>query len=125
MELRGLLERWRTGPLGPTDHRRPPPRAAPRPLTLRPWDPAEGDPGAPTRVSGVDVHDQVRTRRDGVPGALLVLADGRYAFTGPVTGVGSRVAVQDAARRQLRLAATDAERAWWRQVIGALAAPEE
>jgi hypothetical protein len=34
------------------------------------------------------------------------------------------MAVQDAARRQLRLAAEDTERGWWRQVIGALAAPE-
>ena len=65
-----------------------------------------------------------RARRDGGTGALVVLADGRYAFTGDVLGMGTRVAVQDAARRQLRLAADEADRGWWRQVIGALAAPE-
>jgi hypothetical protein len=33
--------------------------------------------------------------------------------------------VQDAARRKIRQAANDAERAWWREVVGALAAPED
>src|SRR4051794_529775 len=125
MELRGLLERWRTGPLGPQQRTRPAPRAAPRPFSSRPWDPADGDPGAPATVAGVEVHDQIRTRRGGEAGALVVLADGRYAFTGAVLGMGTRVAVQDAARRQLRLADDDADRGWWRQVIGALAAPED
>ena len=125
MELRDLLERWRTGPLGPWTGAGPRHAAAPRPFSSRPWDPAEGDAGAPSTVSGTAVHDQIRTRRDGAPGALVVLADGRYAFTGAVTGIGTRVAVQDAARRQLRLADDDAERGWWRQVIGALAAPED
>jgi hypothetical protein len=42
-----------------------------------------------------------------------------------VLGIGTRSAVQDAAKRQLRLAKDDSERGWWRQVIGALAAPED
>jgi cell volume regulation protein A len=125
MELRELLERWRTGPLGPSERRRPAPRAAPRPLSMRPWNPEDGDPGRPARVAGIPVHDQIRTRRDGKAGALVVLADGRYAFTGDILAIGTRTAVQDAARRQLRFAAGDAERGWWRQVIGALAAPED
>jgi cell volume regulation protein A len=125
MEMRDLLERWRTGPLGPDDRRRPAPRAAPRPFSLRPWDPVDGDAGAPTHIGGVRVHDRLRTRRDGMPGALVVLEDGRYAFTGTVLGIGTRIAVQNAARRQLRLATDDGERGWWRQVIGALAAPED
>src|SRR4051794_5405450 len=124
IELRNLLQRWRTGPLGPGTRSRPLPRAAPRPFSIRPWDPADGDPSRPQEVAGVAVYDQLRTRRDGQPGALVVLADGRYAFTGPILGIGSRVAVQGAARRQLRLAADESERGWWRQVIGALAAPE-
>jgi cell volume regulation protein A len=124
IELRELLERWRTGPVGPAVRRRPPPRAAPRPFTLRPWDERDGNPARPDSVGGVPVHEQIRTRRDGGVGALVVLADGRYAFTGDVLGMGTRQAVQDAARRQLRLASDDAERGWWRQVIGALAAPE-
>jgi cell volume regulation protein A len=72
----------------------------------------------------VGVIDQIRTRRDGVPGALVNLADGRVAFTGPVYAAGNLYHVRGAARRRLALAGTDAERAWWREVIGALAAPE-
>jgi cell volume regulation protein A len=47
----------------------------------------------------------------------------RYAFTGPVIAVGSATQVQDAARRRLRIARDDADEAWWREVIGALAVP--
>jgi cell volume regulation protein A len=125
VELGRLLERWRTGPLGDGPRRRPPLRAAPRPLSIRPWDRADGDPGRPDSVGGVEVVARLRTRRDGHPGQLVVLADGRYAWTGDVLAVGSRAAVQDAARRHLRLSAgDDAQEAWWREVIGALAAPE-
>jgi hypothetical protein len=53
----------------------------------------------------------------------VVLSDGRYAYTGPITATGSAGQLQDAARRRLRLATTDAEQAWWREVIGALANP--
>ncbi len=67
--------------------------------------------------------DRLLTRRDGTPGALVALEDGRYAFTGAVLGIGNRTGTLDAARRQLRLATNDTERAWWRNVIGALAAP--
>lgn len=124
VELRELLGRWRSGPIGPPRRERPVFRATPRPFTVRPWDAADGDPGASQQLGGVPVHTRLRTRRDGHPGALVVLADGRYAFTGDIVGVGSRTGVQDAARRQLRLADGDAERAWWREVIGAVAAPE-
>src|SRR5437667_182785 len=47
----------------------------------------------------------------------------RFAFTGPVVAIGSAQQVQDAARRRLRIAASDADAAWWREVIGALAVP--
>ena len=45
------------------------------------------------------------------------------ATTGPVVAVGSAQQVQDAARRRLRSARDDADAAWWREVIGALAVP--
>ncbi len=124
VELRGLLRRWQTGPVGTPRRARPPMRAAPRPFSLRPWDPADGEAGAPAAIGGVAVHDRLLTRRDGEPGALVALADGRYAFTGAVLGIGNRTALLDGARRQLRLATQDTERGWWRNVIGALAAPE-
>ena len=127
VELRTLMERWLEGPIGA------PPRPVRKHLTrqtpfvLRPWDGHPGDRGEPSRpdaVNGVDVIDQIRTRRDGRPGAVVLLEDGRYAFTGNVVALGTPSQVQMAARRRLRLAKTDSERAWWREVIGALAAPE-
>ncbi len=123
VELRGLLERWQTGPVGPPERPRPPLRAAPTPFSLRPWNAADGDPGAPARIGEVEVLDRLLTRRDGRPGALVLLADGRYAFTGDVLGIGNRSGALDGARRMLRLAEDDSERAWWRNVVGALAAP--
>jgi hypothetical protein len=91
---------------------------------VRPWNGADGDPGAPTSIGDVVVYDRLLTRRDGVPGTLVALADGRYAFTGRIVGIGTRQAVLEGARRQLRLAEDDSERGWWRNVIGALAAPQ-
>jgi cell volume regulation protein A len=127
IELRELMGRWREGPIGGR------PRPVRKHLTrqtlfvLRPWRDAMGDGGEPSHpvaVHGVDVIDQIRTRRDGRPGAVVLLEDGRYAFTGNVVALGNPSQVQMAAKRRLRLAKTDSERAWWREVIGALAAPE-
>jgi cell volume regulation protein A len=121
VEFRELLERWRHGPIG--RERRP--FAVPRStiLTSRPYAEIDGDPSRPKAIGGIDVVEQVRTRRDD-PGALVLLDDGRYAFTGPVVGIGPRPSLQEAARRRLRAASTDDDRAWWREVIGALAAPQ-
>ena len=78
--------------------------SSPRPFSVRPWNPADGDAGAPTAIAGVDVHDRLLTRRDGSPGALVLLSDGSYAWTGSVVGIGNRTSALDGARRQLRLA---------------------
>jgi cell volume regulation protein A len=94
---------------------------------MRPWGAHPGDRGEPARpaaIQGVDVIDQIRTRRDGRPGAVVLLEDGRYGLTGTIVALGNAAQVQRAARRRLRLAKTDSERAWWREAIGALAAPE-
>jgi cell volume regulation protein A len=122
VEFQQLLERWRDGPLGPPARRRPAPRAAPSIFTTRPWHADDGDFAHPTSISKIEVVDQLRTRRDR-PGALVALADGRYAYTGPITAIGSAAQLQAAARRRLRRAGSDSEKAWWREVIGALAAP--
>jgi len=50
-----------------------------------------------------------------------VLADGRYAVTGPVLAAGAASQLQRYARTQLRNAKEEAARAWWQEVIGALA----
>jgi cell volume regulation protein A len=113
-------ERWRVGPVGPAP--RPPRVPATRApiFTTRPWLEADGDPDTPQSVLGLEVIERLNTRWD-VPGALVVLEDGRYAVTGPHVLVGSREQLQWHARRRLRTARTDAERAWWQEVIGASA----
>ena len=123
MEVGPIRERWKTGPID-TPFRRPPSVASShRPLTIGPW-PEGIDPGRPTAVAGTEVIDQLRTRRGGTPGALVTLADGRYAFTGPTYAAGTLRHVRDAALRKLQRTDDEEERAWWREVIGALAAPE-
>jgi cell volume regulation protein A len=120
IEFQQLLQRWRVGPVGPRMVKRPLPHSSI--ITSRPWGADEGDPGRPASVDGIEVVDQLRTRRDHA-GALVALADGRYAFTGPVVAVGPSQPLQELARRRLQRASNDAERAWWREVIGALALP--
>jgi cell volume regulation protein A len=118
--LEDARERWRHGPVGPAP--RPPrkPATGAPIFTTRPWTEADGDPDAPVQVLGLNVVERLNTRWD-VPGALVVLEDGRYAVTGPHVLVGAREQVQWHARRRLRTASTDAERAWWQEVIGASA----
>ncbi len=121
-ELPTMLERWRDGPVGP----RARPRAAPAghsPIfTVRPWsDENDGDPSHPETVASRRVVELLRTRHDH-PGALVALEDGRYAVTGSLLVLGSAMQVQRQARRRLRRTDDDAERAWWQEVIGALAA---
>ena len=119
--LEEARERWRDGPVGPlprAEHRRSP-AGAPI-FTTRPWTEADGDPDDPSQVLGLEVLERLGTRWD-VPGALVVLADGRYAVTGPQVAVGSRDQLQWHARRRLRQATEDAERAWWQEVIGSSA----
>jgi cell volume regulation protein A len=102
----------------------PPPRRTARSTavvsSIRPWTADDGDPAYPRKVAGLAVVKQLRTRLDR-PGALVELEDGRYAFTGPVLGIGSASALQAAARRRLERAVTEPEREWWRELIGELA----
>jgi cell volume regulation protein A len=119
-EFEPLLERWREGPIGTPARQRTTPRASRAISVVRPWTDADGDAGRPAQLLGIDVVEHVRSRRDR-PGALVALEDGRYAFTGPILAVGRRASVQAAARKRLRAAKTDAERAWWEEVIGAMA----
>ena len=119
--LEETRERWRTGPVGPAPR---PPRVnhqtgAPI-FTTRPWMESDGDPDAPASVLGLEVVERLGTRWD-VPGALVVLSDGRYAVSGPHMLVGSREQLQWHARRRLRNSKTDPERAWWQEVIGSSA----
>jgi potassium/hydrogen antiporter len=90
-------------------------------FTSRRWDDErEGDPGYPREIDGVEVREHLRTRRDR-RGALVSLTDGRFAVTGPTLAMGSPRQVQSYARRQLAREQDDTARAWWQEVIGALA----
>jgi potassium/hydrogen antiporter len=115
-----LLERWHEGPVGVPARATAPLRASTAVFTARPWQEGDGDPGFPSSVLGVDVREHLRTRRD-TPGALVLLEDGRYAVTGPLLAVGGASQLQRHARRRLSDESEDAARAWWQEVIGALA----
>jgi cell volume regulation protein A len=118
--MQALVERWATGP---TVEPEPAPLVSGASLVFssRPWDEEEdGDPAHPDQVGGVPVREHLRTRRD-KRGALLVLEDGRYAITGPTLATGRPRQVQAYARRRLERERDETARAWWQEVIGALA----
>jgi cell volume regulation protein A len=115
-----LLERWREGPTRPADAARKPLRASTAVFTTRPWTEEDGDPAYPRRVMELAVIDHLRTRRDR-RGALVGLEDGRFAITGPRLALGGGTQLQRYARRRLVEEEDDAARAWWQEVIGALA----
>ncbi|MCW3041381.1 MAG: sodium/hydrogen exchanger [Solirubrobacterales bacterium] len=122
IEFSDLLDRWRSGPLGPEPRPARAWRSLPSVSSTRPWQEEDGDPARPTAVNGLSVVTQLRTRRDGVSGALVELEDGRYAVTGPIVMVGRPQAITAGAQRRLLRVANHAEGAWWREVIGAVAA---
>jgi potassium/hydrogen antiporter len=120
VEFQALLRRWREGPL--EAHARPRPRVLSRPAvtTVRPWEEGDGDASRPREIAGHPVVEQLRTRRD-EPGALVALADGRFAVTGRLLAIGPAGELQAVARRRLARANSPGERAWWQEVVGALA----
>jgi potassium/hydrogen antiporter len=123
-DVHRIVERWRSGPIGPSPRRRASPQGRPPLFTVRPLEQTElaGDAAHPTSVAGASVTAQLRIRRD-VQGALVALADGRYAVVGPLVAVGGRQSLTSWATRRLRrLDGGDPERAWLQNVVGALAA---
>jgi len=119
-ELPQLLQRWRSGPVH-TPVRPPRTYTGTVPVyTSRPWQETDGDPAHPREVAGRQVVEHLRTRRD-VPGALVILVDGRFAVTGPILMMGPPGQVQAQVRRRLTRATDTAEQAWWQEVIGACA----
>ena len=123
-DVERLTERWRTGPLGEPPPPHLPIRGAPQVFTVRRRTADDGDPGRPEELEGVPVAARLRVRRD-APGALVGLADGRYAVTDPeLVAVGGRQQMIDwVARRAGRLELPPTARAWWEEVAGALNAP--
>lgn len=122
-EVDELIGRWRRGPLDAPPRPQLHPRGSPQIFNVRPWTEADGDdPGRPETLGGIEVAQRLRTRRDS-PGALMTLADGRYAVTGDaLVAVGPRRQV--AAWAAGRVGRADgAARAWWQEVAGVLNAP--
>jgi cell volume regulation protein A len=89
------------------------------PLVTQLWDAEREDPGDPLQVAGVEVTSLLRRRTD-VAGALVGLADGRYAVTGPTVAVGSARQIERYVRRRLTTVASRKEEAWWRLVLATL-----
>ena len=121
-EVRELVDHWTVGPIGPPPRPR---RAVGRSpvFSVRPARPGAvvGDIARPEKVAGHEVVARLRIRR-GEPGALVVLADGRYAVTGPLIAIGSRESLRGWSERRLRqLHPDDDETAWLQNVNGALA----
>ncbi|MQA76252.1 MAG: potassium/proton antiporter [Solirubrobacterales bacterium] len=123
-QVEELTERWRTGPLGRPPLPKLPARGAPQVFSVRPWLDEDGDPSHPQVLERVAVVAELRARRDGA-GALVLLADGRYAVTSSeLLAVGGRRALAEwAARRIGRPGLSGQEVAWWQEIAGALAAP--
>jgi potassium/hydrogen antiporter len=119
-DMPDLLERWRLGPVEVPQQAHVRLRAGTAVFSTRPWNDGDGDPGFPKEVEGAAVVQQLRTRRD-KPGALVALEDGRFAVTGPLLAWGGPLQLQRYARRRLSSEEDAAARAWWQEVIGALA----
>jgi cell volume regulation protein A len=118
-QLVSLTSSWRSGPIGPRARPARQVRSTSSIFTARPWTEGDGDATRPTTVAGQEVIDLLRLRRD-APGSLVVLADGRYALCGSVLAVGARRQVTAWIERRMRVAG-EAERAWLRTVLGAVA----
>ena len=124
-ETERLLETWHKGPIpGP---QKPPLglRGSPAIFSVRPTKPEDGDTGDPATVDGVEVAVTLRTRSD-VPAAVVALADGRFAVTGPdLIAIGGR---NNLSRWCIRRARGDAispqDRAWLQEAIGTIDAPD-
>jgi cell volume regulation protein A len=119
-----LTRLWREGPLGEPAPLLLPPRGAPQIFSVRPGRSLDDDPAAPQAVDGIAVRARLRSRRD-EPGALVALADGRFAITGRrQLAIGGRRALADwCGRRALRQGIGAAERSWWQEAAGALVVP--
>ena len=119
-EVEGLFRRWREGPVGEREEPIAVLRGRAAIFSVRPWREEWGDPGRPEAVDGVPVLHALRTRR-GEPGALVQLADGRFAVSGTdVVAVGGSRQLFRYCRERIRRAGDHQGRAWWQEVAGVL-----
>lgn len=81
-------------------------------FTTGPWRPEDGDTACPSTVLGVPVSRRLSSNPDG-SGALVRLADGRFAITGHTVMVGLPGQVRRFLRTQRR---PDAESSWLKEI---------
>jgi cell volume regulation protein A len=123
-EIGRLTQLWRDGPLEVPEPLEIGVRGSPQVFSVRPTRPADGDTGSPSELGGVAVARILRTRSD-VPAAVVVLADGRFAVTGPkliATG-GRRNLARWCAERAERPSTNPQDRAWLQEAIGVIDTP--
>ena len=88
-------------------------------FTQGPWREEFGDPTAPTMVAGVPVRRRLAVR-DSADGALVQLADRRFAITGATVVVGPAWQLRLYLRRRARRTTSPAERTWLQEVAAGL-----
>jgi cell volume regulation protein A len=124
-QVEALTQRWNEGPVDQPPRPRLRLRGSPQIFHVGPWTEGMGDPARPASIAGIEVGQRLRTRRDS-PGALVTLADGRYAITGGgIVAVGGRRPLADWAAKRISRGMRGDERAWWQEVSGVLNAPAE
>ena len=116
-----LFDLWHTGPIGAEDEPLPVLAGRSPIFSVKPWRGGISDPAAPGEIEGVAVLRRLRTRRDEA-GALVLLADGRFAVTGErIVALGGQRQLLRYTRERIGRAKTDQARAWWQEVAGAVA----
>jgi cell volume regulation protein A len=121
-EVEQLTKVWTKGPIGREAPPSLPRRAASQVFSVRPAQ-ASVDPRKLSEVDGIPVLAVLRSRADS-GGAMLALADGRYAVVSEdLVAVGGRRALAGwCERRAARPGVDQDERAWWQEITGALIA---
>lgn len=82
-------------------------------FTSRRWRDRDGDPSRPRELLGIPVSRRLAVRSD-APGALVRLADRRYALTGRTLAVGPPRALDRFIRRR---AARGPARDWYAEAL--------
>jgi hypothetical protein len=88
-------------------------------LTVRAWNPHDGNPGSPEHVLGIPV-DRLLAERPDAPGALVALRDRRLALTGQVAAIGRHRVLRTYVRGRARTKDDRAYRAWLAEVAAVL-----
>ena len=84
-------------------------------LTVRAWNPHDGNPGSPQQVLGIPV-DRLLAKRPDAPGALVALTDRRFALTGQLAAIGRHRVLRTYIRSRARTKTDSAYRAWLAEV---------